>query len=166
MMTFGIVHCLVTAGQPLGGPRFKHKSDPLSGWAVDYVVDSLNQLLWRSGFGAKDIIRITSKFTESCEGLGVLGEVQDSDEEAGVVTLCGGKRFEAGYFLVEFSQVKTILWQIDAGKINLVEDGSHRGKHCTIAWDRGGQIDRLQFQRLINSPWWWHVVPLVPAVPP
>ncbi len=28
-----------------------------------------------------------------------------------------------------------------------------------IAWDRGGQIDRLQFQRLIDSVWWWHVVP-------
>src|SRR5262249_39891322 len=119
-----------------------------------------------SGFGAKDIIRITSKFTESCEGLGVLGEVQDSDEEAGVVTLCGGKRFEAGYFLVGFFQGQNIPLQINARKIKPFEDGSHRGKHCTIAWDGGGQIDRLQFQRLISSPWWWHVVPLVPAVPP
>jgi hypothetical protein len=42
---------------------------------MDYVVDSLNQLLRRSGFGAKDIIRITGKFAESFKSLGVLRQV-------------------------------------------------------------------------------------------
>src|SRR5260221_7076623 len=49
--------------------------------------------------------------------------------------------------------------QIDAREVNLVEDGSQNGKDRKIAWYRGGQIDHLQFQRLIDSGWWWHVVP-------
>src|SRR5262249_838117 len=107
MMTFGIVHSLVTAGQPLGGPRFKHKSAPLSGWAVDYVVDSLNQRVGRSGCGGKEIMRITSKFAECFKGLGVLRQAQDSEQGLRVVVLW--KRFEAGDFLVEFSNVKALL---------------------------------------------------------
>ena len=138
-------------------PRFKHKSGPLSGWAVDYVVDSLNQLLWRSGFGAKDIIRITSKFAKSCKGLGVLRQAQDSDQELSVV-VCIRKCFEPSDFLVEFSKVKALLGQVNAREVNLVEDRSHCGEDRKIARDRGGEIDRLQFERLVDSAgWWWHI---------
>jgi hypothetical protein len=103
---------------------------------VDCVVDSLNQLLRRSGFGAKNIIGITSKFAESCKGLGVLRQAQDSEQELPVVVLW--KRFEANDFLVEFSNVKALLGQVNAGEVNLVEDGPHGGKDRKIARDRGG----------------------------
>src|SRR5262249_62257949 len=121
------------AGQPRGGPRFKQKTGPLSGWYVDYVVDSWNQLLRRSGFGAKDIIRITSKFADSFKGLGVLRQAQDSEQELRVVVLW--KRFEAGDFLVEFSNVKALLGEVKAGKEKFVEDGPHCGKDRKIARD-------------------------------
>jgi hypothetical protein len=120
-MIFGIVHSLITAGQPLAVMRFKHKSDAFSGWAVDCVVDGLDQLLRRLGFAAENVIGIGSKFAESCKGLGMLCQAQDSDQELPVVVLW--KRVDAGDFLVEFSNVKAFLGQVNAGKVNLVEDG-------------------------------------------
>ena len=107
MIIAGIVHSLITAGQPLGVSRFKHRSEPLSGRAVDCIMDGLDQLLRRLGFGAENVIGISSKFAESCKGLGVLRQAQDSEQKLPVVVLW--KRFEANDFLVEFSNVKAFL---------------------------------------------------------
>jgi hypothetical protein len=72
VMIAGIVHSLITAGQPFGVSRVKHRSEPLSGRSVDCFKDGSDQLLWRLGFGAENVIGIGSKFAEFCKGIGVL----------------------------------------------------------------------------------------------
>lgn len=77
----GIVHSLITAGQPFGVSRVEPRSEPLSGWAVNCLKDGPDQLLRRLGFGAaENVIGIGSKFTKPCKGLGVLRQAQDSDQ--------------------------------------------------------------------------------------
>jgi hypothetical protein len=81
----------------------------------------------------------------------VPSEVQDSDQELSIVISRGRKRLEAGDFLVKLVKIKAFLWDVDAWEVNLIEDGSHCGKNRQIARDRGGQIDRLQFKRFVDS---------------
>ena len=133
----GVNNSFIAARQPLAVARVEHGSPSCSGRAVNSLVDSPHHLGRDRRFCRERIIGRTGEFAEPFEVFSALGEVQNPDQELGGVISCRGKRFEPGDFLVESLNIKPVLGQIDAGEVNLVEDGPQDGKDRKVTWDRG-----------------------------